>query len=306
MSVVHTDSCPNCGLPLVHVQLPAETILCANCQHRFTRAVAGERPTISGKAIASLALGIAAPFVMCLAGVPAIVMGILALRDIRRSQGRARGRGLAVSGIVMGSLFGVVCMPISIVMMLGALQALRHPPREYTNAAQIAALLPKLPDHQPPANLTPIYGFEDPRTNLRQVIYADRAHEPTTLVFLSQGASAQPFMRTVLERQMQGWEQGRQLKLTVYKSETMNWTIADRQVEVARQTGVRQASGVDGSRYVAYLQGHNHSLGVMVCTEDRLSGNRDVTGTLANSRPLTEDEVRDFFASIRFREDPIR
>lgn len=306
MPVILTDHCPNCGSPLVHVQLPAETIICANCRHRFKRAVAAERPTISGKAIASLAMGIAAPFVLCLAGVPAIVMGILALRDIRRSQGRARGRGLAVSGIVMGSLFGVLCMPISVAMMLGALQVLRHPPREYTNAAQLAALLRKLPDHQPPASLTPIYGFEDPRSNLRQVVYVDRPHEPTTLVFISQGTAPYAFTRRVLERQMHDWEQRHHLSLRVHDSQTLNWTIAGRQVEVVRQTGFRQGTGAGGSRYVAYLPGANYLVAVMVCTEDGLSGSHNTTGTAEESRPLTEAQVREFFSSIRVLEGPVR
>src|SRR5205807_2268524 len=36
--------------------------------------------------------------------------GALALRDIRRSHGRLQGRGLAVAGIVTGSVFSVLCI----------------------------------------------------------------------------------------------------------------------------------------------------------------------------------------------------
>jgi hypothetical protein len=55
----------------------------------------------SGKAIASLTLGILF-FFGCLSGLPAIFFGRLALRDIRLSQGRRRGKGMAVAGIVLG------------------------------------------------------------------------------------------------------------------------------------------------------------------------------------------------------------
>ena len=61
----------------------------------------------SGMAIASLVCGIIAVFTCCtfLPGILAIVLGAVAMPPIR--QGQARGRGLAVSGIVLG-VIGVV------------------------------------------------------------------------------------------------------------------------------------------------------------------------------------------------------
>jgi hypothetical protein len=61
----------------------------------------------SDKAIASLTLGILF-FFGCFSGLPAIVFGRLALRDICRSQGRLRGKGMAVAGIVLGAI-GCLC-----------------------------------------------------------------------------------------------------------------------------------------------------------------------------------------------------
>jgi hypothetical protein len=59
------------------------------------------RPRTSGKSIASLALGMLF-FLTCLAGVPAIVYGRRALRDIERSKGLLRGAWMAITGIVLG------------------------------------------------------------------------------------------------------------------------------------------------------------------------------------------------------------
>ena len=66
-------------------------------------------PPTDGKAVTALVLGI-----LCLVGtpcwmgvplgVPAIVLGVLSHRDIRRSDGMSGGAGLATAGIVMGSL----------------------------------------------------------------------------------------------------------------------------------------------------------------------------------------------------------
>lgn len=60
--------------------------------------VAGTDRSSSGKAIAALVLG--------LLGVPlvALVLGILALRDIGRSAGRLTGRWMAITGIVLNAL----------------------------------------------------------------------------------------------------------------------------------------------------------------------------------------------------------
>ncbi len=57
--------------------------------------------TLSGKAIASFVFGLLFVFA-CLAGVPAILLGHSALREINRSGGRLHGRKLALAGIVLG------------------------------------------------------------------------------------------------------------------------------------------------------------------------------------------------------------
>ncbi len=57
------------------------------------------------KAIFSLILGILAivPFTI-IAGIPAIILGHLAVRDINNSQGTRTGKGMAIAGLVMGYL----------------------------------------------------------------------------------------------------------------------------------------------------------------------------------------------------------
>jgi hypothetical protein len=61
-------------------------------------------PGASGKAVASLVLGLASFLLLCLAGVPAIILGIMGVHEAARRPGRVGGRGLAVTGIVLGSL----------------------------------------------------------------------------------------------------------------------------------------------------------------------------------------------------------
>lgn len=101
--------CSGCGNSLT-----AGERFCGSCG-RDSQAAAGPPldpavafglpPETSGKAIFSLFCGIIIlffPFSIC-----AVIFGYLALGDIRKSPGRLKGRGVAISGIVLGYL-GVV------------------------------------------------------------------------------------------------------------------------------------------------------------------------------------------------------
>ena len=58
----------------------------------------------SRRARISFGLGLASFFVSVLTGVPAIIHGLLSLREIRQSGGRLQGKQLAVSGVILGLL----------------------------------------------------------------------------------------------------------------------------------------------------------------------------------------------------------
>jgi hypothetical protein len=84
------------------------------------RGRSGEPAERSGKATASLILGLLSfPCVFnVLTGIPAIIVGILALRDISASRGRTGGQGLAITGLVTGSLGLLVWAPLLVVAAL--------------------------------------------------------------------------------------------------------------------------------------------------------------------------------------------
>jgi prepilin-type processing-associated H-X9-DG protein len=83
-----------------------------------------EPASTSGKAIASLLFGVLF-FFACLSGVPAILLGWQALKDIDRSGGRLRGRGIATGGIVLG-LIG--CL-LSVALFMPAIRSSREAAR---------------------------------------------------------------------------------------------------------------------------------------------------------------------------------
>jgi hypothetical protein len=65
-------------------------------------------------AIASLVLGLLSFCLSFFTGIPAIILGLLSLRAIKRSGRRVSGKGMAIAGIATGSI-GVLLLPAVIV-----------------------------------------------------------------------------------------------------------------------------------------------------------------------------------------------
>ena len=58
-------------------------------------------PTVNGFAVAALVLGLCC-WCGSIPGILAVIFGYVALGQIARSEGRQKGRGLAIAGIVLG------------------------------------------------------------------------------------------------------------------------------------------------------------------------------------------------------------
>lgn len=72
-------------------------------------------PVTDGKAVAALVLGLLTFVIWILAAVPAIVLGHLSLSDIKRSGGRLKGRGMALTGLIIGYL-SIVAVPFILII----------------------------------------------------------------------------------------------------------------------------------------------------------------------------------------------
>ncbi|MHB8484866.1 MAG: DUF4190 domain-containing protein [Candidatus Acidiferrales bacterium] len=72
----------------------------------------------SGKALASMILGICSVFFSILTGLPAIILGHLAQTEIRKSGGRLQGAGMALAGLILGYLSAAF---IPIVLIIAAI-----------------------------------------------------------------------------------------------------------------------------------------------------------------------------------------
>lgn len=87
--------CPSCGTSLASAAAPSSPYAAQPAPIPYT----GPQQT-SGKAIGSLICGLL--FFIPLCFIVAVVLGHLALSDIKKSAGRLKGQGLAITGLIFG------------------------------------------------------------------------------------------------------------------------------------------------------------------------------------------------------------
>jgi Protein of unknown function (DUF1559)/Domain of unknown function (DUF4190) len=87
------------------------------------------QPRTSGMAITSLVLGVSSFFCWLFTGLPALILGVISLRKIYRSNGQLKGEGLAIGGIVCGGITTFLIAPVMVALLLPAVQAAREAAR---------------------------------------------------------------------------------------------------------------------------------------------------------------------------------
>ena len=102
--------CPKCEKeikkPEIRISRWTGNKFCKHCGEKLTK--------LSGFSIASLILGI--PFISGFLGsLPAVIFAIIALNKISKSKGKIAGRGIAILGLILGSL-GIICVLLIVVI----------------------------------------------------------------------------------------------------------------------------------------------------------------------------------------------
>jgi hypothetical protein len=81
----------------------------------------------NGKATAALVLGLCVFLVGFFTGIPAVILGHMALGEINRSGNTQSGRGMAITGLVLGYLSIAGLALLCLLFFLGALSAAATP-----------------------------------------------------------------------------------------------------------------------------------------------------------------------------------
>src|SRR5262249_30330397 len=136
----HVVACPACGRRLTVPDTGAAVRPAAAGVRQGPGAPAAEGaaapaagPAVTtGKATASLVLGVLALRALLLAGLSCALFGFLALNDMKKGRGRVRGKGVAVTGLVLGlvnTLATCACVPLVVFLWPVARSATEAPAR---------------------------------------------------------------------------------------------------------------------------------------------------------------------------------
>ena len=115
-------------------------------------------PRTSGMAITSLVLGCASFMCWMFTGLPAVILGIIALRQINRSNGQIKGDGLAIGGIVTGAVSSFLILPVMIALLLPAVQAAREAARRNMSLNNMKQISIGLLNYETAKNTLPAAG----------------------------------------------------------------------------------------------------------------------------------------------------
>ena len=128
----------------------------------FAEKPAPRQPRISGKAIAALVLGLLSFCLSFLAAIPAIIFGVWAIIDISNRRGQLQGQPLAIAGLVMGC-FGLLCTPISVALLLPAVQAAREAARRQVSMNNFRVIGLAMHNYHDTYKSFPYPGSNDPQ-----------------------------------------------------------------------------------------------------------------------------------------------
>ncbi|MDP8257646.1 MAG: DUF4190 domain-containing protein [Candidatus Alcyoniella australis] len=88
-----------------------------------------------GVSIAALVLGILSLLFCCLSGIPALVLGIIGLKKANADPDNIGGKGLAIAGIVLGSIASVMTIFIAMLALIAVPNFMTLESRAYDASA---------------------------------------------------------------------------------------------------------------------------------------------------------------------------
>jgi hypothetical protein len=288
-------ACPECDSTLLPERLDDVAVLCANCRAVFVPADRRTEQRTSRKAVVSLVLGLLSLGGLFLTGIPAILLGVSALRDIKRASRALKGKYIAMGGIATGTVFGLMCGTcVSVSITFGIV--MRNSMTQTDDPQITAEIAARLMEFEAPRGTGPLEAMEMGLFGIRNVVYGGDPRPDHPLIVVSQ--SVQGTIRQQAEvgiRNMLRNKDGRVSgSLEIEKTEQLEFTIGGQTVRVDKSIGLDRERGQKFRKYIAEIPNDRGLTFAALITPDEPSASLE-TPTVS----LTEDEVRQFFESFR-------
>jgi hypothetical protein len=246
-------------------------------------------------AVTSFVLGLASIIGLCLTGIPAIIFGMLALGDIRRSAGALKGHGLAVTGILMGTVCGVLCLPLIVggtYLVMNAVQNINLS-ADPQDVAKVASSIAK---YTVPEGLEPLGGGE--LLGFRGVMYMDQKENPGTILMLMQFPGWVGLTPDQMEQQVR--EQLRnagQEAVAAQQTRELEVTVRGKPIKVTVTSGAQGQDGGPQRQYIALVPDKAGPIMVLLVTRDAPEGEAGHDND-SKQLSLSDEQVREFFESF--------
>ncbi len=302
-----TVNCPSCGSALPTGELkPGVLVQCARCNWQFRLSEAVPAPLesapppppppadegTSGTAIMSFVLGLLP--CLCVTGIPAIIFGAMALSEVNRRAGRLRGGGLAIAGIILGSVWSLTC---AVLVGSGAM-FINTAFKNFTISDDPAVVAQSARDigvPEVPEGLQPVGGVDTGGIGFRIVIYADRKNEDkNTMIMVMQFPGWIPWQRDQMERQMREAfnQQEGPMEFAVEERRVVTYNVGGKEVTGNEVIG-KDESGRRVRQYTVLMQSGGRPAMVIVHTTEPPE---DPTAQppVEGDVHLTDEQVRKF------------
>jgi hypothetical protein len=272
-------------------------VQCSSCGKQFNLGDSfPSEPATSGKAVTSLVLGLIP--VPLITGIPAIILGIWALIDIKRRAGQLRGSGMAASGILFGSLCTFICTPL-VGMFIYFVSNVAQQFNFTNDPEQVAAISHRIAEFDVPEGIEPIGAADTGFIGWQMAVYGDSPNDPTTMIMLMKFPPIMAGNQQQMEQQMQQQMRMQRNGVNVEESRVVTYTIRGEPVQVSEGFGKDSNTGNRARQYMAMIPGTEGPLMVLLITQDPPQNEAAETETEDPPVRLTEEQVQQVFESIQ-------
>lgn len=283
-------ACPNCDAMLLPERVDDMAVLCANCRFVFVPAGRRTEQRTSRKAVISFGLGLLSLVGLFLTGIPAILLGISALRDIQRSPRALTGKPLAIGGIASGAVFGLMCGTcVGIMVAFGI--AGRKSMTQTEDPQTVSEIAGRLAHFDHPRGTAPLEAMEMGLLQTRTVVYGGdprQDHPLIVVIQLPQGSMRQQG-EVQIHDQLRN-EARRHRSTETLETTELELTINGQTVSVARSIVLDNERGDRFREYIAEIPNDGGLTFAGLITPEEAG---------AEGVALSEEEVRGFFESFQ-------